>query len=197
MVDDARDVVVAGPGAEERHVVVGMGVLARDGAQHLRALRRRGPDVPHHVAVPHQCPPAPPAVLRYSSYLAAVMRASSSLGSAMVMTISQPAPYGSWLTCSGRSVRPWFTSLTSPDSGAKRSETALTDSTTPKLCIWRTRVPTFGSSTNTTSPSWSWAYSVIPTRASVPSTRAHSCSRVYRRSTGYDAIQPLRLRSLH
>src|SRR6266508_5784242 len=155
MVDDARDVVVAGPGAEERHVVVGMGVLARegaqvgdelalrergrqrqlatqprlewdpleqgldvldpDGAQHLRALRRCGPDVPHHVAVPHQCPPAPPAVLRYSSFPAAVMRASNSLGSAMVMTISQPAPYGSWLTCSGRSVRPWFTSLAGPD----------------------------------------------------------------------------------
>ena len=44
---------------------------------------------------------------------------------------SQPAPYGSSFTVSGASTTCWLTSSTSPDSGEIRSETALTDSTSP------------------------------------------------------------------
>src|SRR5262245_37399490 len=51
-----------------------------------------------------------------------------------------------------------------------------------------TVAPIFGSSTNTTSPSWSWANAVMPIRARSPSTFAHSCSRVYLRSGGTCAI---------
>src|SRR5215831_21235201 len=68
--------------------------------------------------------------------------------------------------------------------GAKRSDTALTDSTTPKFFAAVTLAPTLGSSTNTTSPSCSCAYAVMPTRTRSPSCLAHSCSRVYLRSLG-------------
>src|SRR5690242_8352556 len=72
--------------------------------------------------------------------------------------------------------------------GAKRSETALTDSTTPNAWWAVTLAPTFGSSTKTTSPSCSCANSVMPTRTRSPSRLAHSCSRVYLRSAGTFAI---------
>ncbi len=45
--------------------------------------------------------------------------------------MSQPWPYGSWLTVSGASTTVAFTSSTSPESGEIRSETAFTDSTSP------------------------------------------------------------------
>ena len=73
-------------------------------------------------------------------------------------------------------------------TGANRSETAFTDSTTPKVFMAVTLAPTFGSSTKTTSPSCSWAKAVMPTRARSPSTLAHSCSRVYLSSAGTFAI---------
>jgi hypothetical protein len=44
---------------------------------------------------------------------------------------SQPLPYGSSFTVSGASTTRWFTSSTSPESGAMTSDTALTDSTSP------------------------------------------------------------------
>src|SRR5258707_682416 len=71
-----------------------------------------------------------------------------------------------------------LTSTTSPVTGANRSETAFTDSTTPKVFMATTFAPTFGSSTKTTSPSCSWAKAVMPMRARPSSTLAHSCSRV-------------------
>src|SRR5581483_4619727 len=98
---------------------------------------------------------------------------------------------GSEFTSSGFLGSSALTSTTSPDTGANRSETAFTDSTTPKVFSAVTRVPTFGSSTNTTSPSCSWANAVMPTRARSPSTLAHSCSRVYLSSAGTFAIAPL------
>jgi hypothetical protein len=44
-------------------------------------------------------------------------------------------------------------SVTSPDTGAKISLTAFTDSTVPKTCPAVIFVPAAGISTNTTSPS--------------------------------------------
>ena len=83
-----------------------------------------------------------------------------------------------------------MTSTTSPVSGAKRSDTAFTDSTTPKVFMLDSLAPTLGSSTNTTSPSCSWAKAVMPMRARSPSIFAHSCSLVYLRSPGTLDITP-------
>jgi len=47
------------------------------------------------------------------------------------MRISQPLPYGSSFTVSGASTTAAFTRSTSPESGAIRSDTAFTDSTSP------------------------------------------------------------------
>src|SRR6266702_8474707 len=116
------------------------------------------------------------------------MRPSISFGLPSLITIIQPWPYGSLLTVSGFFVSSLFASTTSPLRGAKRSETALTDSTTPKVFMAVTLVPTLGSSTKTTSPSCSWAKAVMPMRARSPSTLAHSCSRVYLSSDGTFAI---------
>src|SRR5712691_6551420 len=116
------------------------------------------------------------------------MSVSHSLGFASLTTIIQPLPYGSELTSSGFFGSSALISTTSPETGAKRSETALTDSTTPKVFMAVTFVPTLGSSTKTTSPSCSWAKAVMPMRARSPSTLAHSCSRVYLSSDGTFAI---------
>src|SRR3989442_349671 len=93
----------------------------------------------------------------------------------------QPRPYGSAFTVSGACGSPVLTSTISPDTGANRSETALTDSTTPNGFFAVAVAPTFGSSTKTTSPSCSAAYAVMPTRTRSSSRLAHSWSRVYRR----------------
>ena len=77
---------------------------------------------------------------------------------------------------SGLSASASLTSMTSPDSGAITSETALTDSTSVYGSPWVTALPTSGASKNTTSPSESWAYQVIPNVAMSPSIRAQSCS---------------------
>src|SRR4029078_8135157 len=69
-------------------------------------------------------------------------------------------------------------------NGAKRSLTALTDSTTPNAFASSRSRPSSGSSTNTMSPSWSAAYWVIPTVAWSSSTLTHSWSRVYPRWWG-------------
>ena len=69
------------------------------------------------------------------------------------MTIIQPRPYGSAFTVSGAFGNSALTSTTWPDTGANRSDTALTDSTTPNGFFAVAVTPTFGSSTKTTSPS--------------------------------------------
>ncbi len=53
----------------------------------------------------------------------------------MIRTI-QPSPYGSLLTSSGSPASASFASTTSPPTGANRSLTALTDSTTPNVGAW-------------------------------------------------------------
>src|SRR3989442_2158274 len=104
------------------------------------------------------------------------------------MTSIQPRPYGSAFTVAGACGSPVLTSTISPDTGANRSETALTDSTTPNGFFAVAVAPTFGSSTKTTSPSCSAAYAVMPTRTRSSSRLAHSWSRVYRSSFGTCAI---------
>src|SRR5436190_14273332 len=92
---------------------------------------------------------------------------------------------------SGRSSRAALRSITRPEMGLKTSETDLVDSTSPKGWPAWTSVPTSGTSTYTTSPSASWAKSVIPTRMRPsPSSRAHSCSFVYLSSSGYSTDAP-------
>jgi hypothetical protein len=88
------------------------------------------------------------------------------------------------LTFSGEPVRPSLTSVTSPLSGAITSDTALTDSTSAYGWSLLTAVPTAGGSKNTTSPSWSCAYQVMPNVAVSPSMRAQSWSAWYLRSDG-------------
>ena len=65
--------------------------------------------------------------------------ASTSDGSRRRIRMSQPSPYGSSFTVSGASTAFAFTSSTSPESGAIRSETALTDSTSPYDAVLRDR----------------------------------------------------------
>src|SRR5262249_807821 len=64
-------------------------------------------------------------------YAAASMRASASEASPRRIRTSQPSPFGSSFTVCGASTALRLTALTTPDSGAIRSETALTDSTSP------------------------------------------------------------------
>src|SRR5215211_937896 len=86
---------------------------------------------------------------------------------------------------SGRSSRSGFRSTTFPETGAYTSETDLVDSTSVNGWFAVTVAPSCGTSTKTTSPSASCAKSVIPTRTRFePSSRAHSCSFVYRKSSG-------------
>src|SRR6267154_6258351 len=59
------------------------------------------------------------------------------------------------------------------------SEAAFTDSTTAQASPLTTLRPAFGTSTNTTSPSCSWAYWVMPMVPTSPSTLIHSCSWLY------------------
>src|SRR5262245_2051904 len=59
------------------------------------------------------------------------------------------------------------------------SDAAFTDSTTAQASPLATLRPASGTSTNTTSPSCSWAYWVMPMVPTSPSTRIHSCSLLY------------------
>src|SRR5262249_43417675 len=120
-----------------------------DHAEHLLVLVRRVGD----VARGHQWPPCAMS----SSYCCAVRSWSHSPLLDGFTTSIQPLPYGSWFTVSGFWPSSPLTSTTSPEMGAKRSDTALTDSTTPKFFAAVTLAPTLGSSTNTTSPSCSCA----------------------------------------
>src|SRR2546422_604735 len=86
---------------------------------------------------------------------------------------------------SGFSTSASLISTTFPESGAYRSLTAFTDSTTPNGCMNATSVPTLGSSTYTTSERRSAANFVMPIRARPPSRLTHSCSLEYRSSLGY------------
>src|SRR5438132_12482476 len=93
------------------------------------------------------------SVSQYSSYSSAFIKSSSSVASDMRTRIIQPSPYGSVLTSSGLSASVSLISTTSPETGAKSSDTALTDSMLPSSSPASSCVPTCGSSTNTTSPS--------------------------------------------
>src|SRR5689334_14472914 len=64
------------------------------------------------------------------------------------------------------------------------SDTDLVDSTSAHDPLALTIRSTSGSCTKTTSPRLSCAKSVMPIVAVVPSPRTHSCSRLYRRSSG-------------
>src|SRR5262245_19492798 len=59
------------------------------------------------------------------------------------------------------------------------SDAAFTDSTTAQASPLATLRPACGTSTNTTSPSCSWASGVMPMVPTSPSTRIHSCSWEY------------------
>src|SRR3712207_1335912 len=115
------------------------------------------------------------------------MSASTSEGSDSRIRTSHPSPYGSSLMFSGASDKAALTSTISPDRGAMTSDTALTDSTSVYGSSLVTDFPSSGGSKNTTSPSWSWAYQVIPRVATSPSILAQSCSGWYLRSDGYEA----------
>ena len=65
-------------------------------------------------------------------------------GSVSRIRTSQPSPYGSSFTVSGASTTFWFTSSTSPESGAITSETALTDSTSPYVASFAIELPSAG-----------------------------------------------------
>src|SRR5688500_18051735 len=72
------------------------------------------------------------------------------------------------------------------------SDAALTDSTTAASSPAVKVLPTFGSSTNTMSPSASCAYSVMPTvRVPSASVRTHSWDSVYFRSAGIFMLAPV------
>jgi len=77
-----------------------------------------------------------------------------------------------------------FTSTTVPVTGEKISDTDFVDSNSAQMACAITLTPTSGSSTYTTSPSESCAKSVMPMRARGPSTATHSCSSLYRSSSG-------------
>src|SRR5205823_14558046 len=117
-------------------------------------------------------------------YAATSSSESGSDGSASRIRTSQPSPYGSSFTVSGASTTFWLTSITSPESGEIRSDTALTDSTSPYDASFAIVAPWSGGSKWTSSPSESCAYQVMPSVASSPSTRAQSCSGWYRSSSG-------------
>src|SRR4029077_5693725 len=107
------------------------------------------------------------------------MRPSIALVSSSRSLKNQPAPCGSALTTAGSSTMAWFTSTTSPASGAKTSEAAFTDSTTAAPSPFASVTPTSGNWTKTMSPSSVVACSVIPTVEMSPSSLSHSCSFVY------------------
>src|ERR1700741_1648835 len=60
-------------------------------------------------------------------------------------------------TFSGAVARSALTSVTVPETGANRSETAFTDSTVPNVLPAVSSAPTLGVSTNTMSPNDCWA----------------------------------------
>lgn len=86
------------------------------------------------------------------------------------------------LTKAGELLSSSLTSTTFPETGELTSLVALTLSTAPKLASCFTVTPTSGNSTYTTSPKWSWAWSVIPMVAELPSTLTHSWESAYFRS---------------
>src|SRR6185503_20625399 len=174
VIDRARYVMVVGAAAEEAHGGLGIGVLRRERAQVAHQLRlgqrgrqgqrarqpRLGRDLGQEILDParadrlqhralvlrrvrqvaHQWPPC----ARNSSYCAAVSRSFHCLASEGVTTSIQPLPYGSAFTVSGFWASTALTSATCPEIGAKRSDTALTDSTTPNAWCAVTLAPAFG-----------------------------------------------------
>jgi hypothetical protein len=79
------------------------------------------------------------------------------------------------LTSSGVPASASFVSVTSPATGANRSLTALTDSTTPKVASW-SGCGRLGQLDEDDVAQLVRGVVVIPTTASSPSTRTHSWS---------------------
>src|SRR5215212_2445119 len=120
-----------------------------------------------------------------SAYASASSRSSRSAASSISSSNSQPSPYGSAFTVSGLLSSSVLIADTTPGTGQKMSETLLVDSSSPHASPAATDSPTEGSEAKTMSPSWSAAYSVIPTLTVLPfPLRTHSCSAVYFRSSG-------------
>src|SRR5215218_10658991 len=142
--------------------------------------RRTTPNVPPRRSSERRCVCYDSSSTTFS-YSSGERRSASS--EARSLTI-QPSPYGSSLIFSGASSRDELTSTTSPPTGEYRSETALTLSTVPKESPATMVAPLSGSSTNTTSPSSSWAWSVMPMVTVSFSLRTHSWLLVYCGSPG-------------
>src|SRR4029079_10602241 len=83
---------------------------------------------------------------RWVLYASAPKSVSGSGLSATRILTSQPSPYGSSFTVSGASTTLSLTSSTSPERGAIKSETALTDSTSPYAPSFDSVAPTSGGS---------------------------------------------------
>src|SRR5213080_2153606 len=90
-------------------------------------------------------------------YSSSFKRASSSSGDDISISTNQPLPNGYSLIVSGASSNSSLIRTTVPDTGAKISETALTDSIVPIDSSAVTSSSTCGFSTNTISPSNFWA----------------------------------------
>src|SRR4029077_16736057 len=87
-----------------------------DGPQHLGAVRVRDREELHFSFS---------SAATYSAYCSAVMSLATSWSVESLTLISPPSPKGSSLTIPGSSTAALFTSTTSPETGAKSSETAL------------------------------------------------------------------------
>ena len=90
------------------------------------------------------------------------IRPDCSLSSDSRILIIQPSPYGLLFTSAGSASSRALISSTSPLSGENSSDTAFTASMVPKTSCFLYFAPTFGSSTNTMSPSSPCAKSVMP-----------------------------------
>jgi hypothetical protein len=105
----------------------------------------------------------------------AVRSAPSSASAAPFSLIIQPAFHGSAERLSTFSASAVLTAATSPPTGVKSSETAFTDSISPKRSPFFSFAPTAGSERKVRSERCSTANAVMPTRTKAPSFFAHSC----------------------
>src|SRR5207253_4720014 len=118
----------------------------------------------------NQCP----CVAICSEYWSGVFSADAAFGATLTFSI-HPLPNGSADTSDGSTPRSLFTAVTSPLTGAYKSDTAFTDSISPKVWPAFTESPTFGlRSTKTTSVSCSTANDVMPIVQTSPSIFVHS-----------------------
>src|SRR5262245_61876373 len=115
-----------------------------------------------------------------ASYAARSISLSSSAALAILILKNQARPSASSLTRAALPARSALASITSPATGEYTSLAALTLSTTATGSPCAALRPSSGTSTNTMSPSWDCAWSVMPTVPTPSSTRIHSWSLVKR-----------------